>query len=60
MFIVAASEMVSEHCRVKAMSDNQLRLWPIQSIAADVQHYSAATKLLYIVMKQDPCTVVCN
>ena len=53
IFIVAASEMVSKHCRVKSVANNQLRLWAIPSIAADVQLYSAAAKLL-IVMKQDP------
>ena len=56
IFLVAASEMVSEHCRVKAMANNQFRLLlrPIQSIALDVQLYSAAAKFL-VVMKQDPC-----
>ena len=56
IFIVAASEMVSEHCCIKALANNQLRvrLWPIQSLALDVQLYSIAAKLL-IVMKQDPC-----
>ena len=39
IFIVASSEVVFEHCRVKTVSNNQLRLWPIHSIAADVQLY---------------------
>ena len=71
--MVAASEVVFEHCRVKTVSNNQLRLWPIHSIAADV-HSTVQLPNYYIimhiiimnnvyniiVMKQDPCTVVCN